>query len=74
MLYIGIGKNNSPPFSRRVFMLASICRIRVILTFGSPLTACGVTCGHGVDGRILGESRFLATAGAGRQRPNKARS
>src|SRR5580704_3812447 len=35
-------------------MLASMCRITVILDFRSPLTACGVTYGHDVDGRVQG--------------------
>ncbi len=36
-------------------MLASMCRITVILDFRSPLTASGATQGHGVDGRNLGD-------------------
>ena len=36
-------------------MLASMCRITVILDFRSPLTASGATYGPGVDGRILGD-------------------
>ena len=35
-------------------MLASMCRITVILDFRSQLKAYGVTYGHGVDGRISG--------------------